>query len=142
MLALLLCLTTAATYAQADARPKIFQNFPETMDVSASTFQNLFSTQDGDDVSLNLAGTFNFPGKVISNSVKYSNLQTIVIISPQFNNAIFNISKITNADNTISYEGRIINERAFDGYELKQNADGTYTMKKFEMGKVLQPCNF
>lgn len=142
LLMLLLCLTTAVSYSQADSRPKIFQNFPESFTVNEPFFQNIFQATDGQDVSLPLSTSFNFPGKVLSNEFKYSNLQSITIKSSIFDNAILHLSKITNEDNSITYVGRIINDRAFDGYEIRRSTDGTYSFKKFETAKVMQDCNF
>lgn len=142
LLFLLLCLNTASVFAQADIRPKVFQNYPETIDVSKTVMQSAFSSTNGNDITLDLASAFTFQGKVISNIEKYSNLQSIVIKSAQFNDALLCLSKITNEDNSVTYVGRIINEKSFDGYELKQHTDGSYELKKFETRHVLQPCSF
>lgn len=142
LLMLLLCLSTAVSYSQVDTRPKVFQNFPESFNVGEQVLQNVFQSADGQDVSLALNSNFNFPGKVLSNLVKYSNLQSVTIKSSLFDNAILHLSKITNEDNSITYVGRIMNERAFDGYEIKKNTDGSYSFKKVETGRVMQDCSF
>lgn len=142
LLMLLLCLTTAVSYSQADLRPKVFQNYPESFVVNEPFFQNVFQATTDQDVSLALNSSFNFPGKVLSNELKYSNLQSIIIKSSLFDNAILHLSKITNEDNSTTYVGRIINERAFDGYEIRKGTDGTYSFKKFETAKVMQDCTF
>ncbi len=142
LLMLLLCLTTAVSYSQADLRPKVFQNFPESFVVNELFFQNVFQAADGQDVNLALNSSFNFPGKVLSNEYKYNNLQSITIKSTTFDNAILHLSKIINDDHSITYVGRIINERAFDGYGIRKSTDGTYSFKKFETAKVMQDCNF
>ena len=142
LLALLLCLTTAASYSQTDNRPKIFQNLPETIALTEASLQYAFTASEGQDINLPLSSIFSFPGKVLSNLVKYHNLQSITIRSAVYDNAILHLSKIINDDNTISYVGRIMNERAYDGYEIKRKADGSYNLVKFETGLVMQDCSF
>ena len=65
-----------------------------------------------------------------------------MIKSPSFGNAIFQLSKITNEDNSISYAGRIINPDAFDGYEIKKDKEDNYSFKKFETKKILEDCSY
>ena len=48
------------------------------------------------------------------------------------------ISKRTNDDNSISYVGRIINEKFADAYELKINTDGNYYLNKIKLYDILQ----
>ncbi|MCC7379373.1 MAG: hypothetical protein IT255_08445, partial [Chitinophagaceae bacterium] len=83
---------------------------------------------------------FNFSGIVTSNIVKYANLQSVVIKSPDFSNTIFSVSKILNDDGTVSYTGRIINQNFFDGFELKKNLAGNYQLIKIETDKVIPVC--
>ncbi|MEO6404187.1 MAG: hypothetical protein ABIY51_05270 [Ferruginibacter sp.] len=142
LLMLLLCLITAVGYSQADTRPKIFENFPESIVISDAKLQNLFQSVDGQDINLAVSSSFNFPGRVLSNVAKYNNLQSITIKSEIFNNAILHLSRIKNDDGSISFVGRILNEHSFDGYEIVRNLDGTYIFKKFETGKVMQDCSF
>ena len=69
-------------------------------------------------------------------------MQSAIIRSPVFNNAIFHISKRTNPDNSITYVGRIINQNYFDGYELKIDAFGNYHLIKIETDNVIQIDSF
>ena len=141
-LMLLLCLTTAATQAQGTSTqlPKIFSNFPDEMPLTANTLRDAFSAREGEDVSLQLSSNFNFSGVVLGNEVKYSNLKTMIVKSQVFGGAIFQLSQVTNEDNSISYVGRIINNDAFDGFEIKKR-NGMYHLQKFETKKILQDCN-
>lgn len=73
--------------------------------------------------------------------VKYANLQTAVIKSPVFGDAVFAVSKITNADKSVSYIGRIISKKYFDGYELKKDTQNNYRLIKIETDRVIQDCS-
>ena len=141
---LLLCLIiSAAVQAQnpTGAKPSLFNNFPGKIICSEQELNRVFTTTGSPDISLSFSDNFIFSGKVISNVVKYSNLQTAIIKSPIFGDAIFVLSKITNADRTNSYIGRIINKQYFDGYELKKDASNNYQLIKIETDKVMQDCS-
>ncbi len=144
VLLLLLCLTTAISFAQQkpDSRPKIFAALPETIKVNGAALQNAFTLFEGQNASIALANNLIFSGVVISNEVKYNNLQNIIIKSALLNNALLSLSKIKNPDNSITYTGRIINSKAFDGFEIKRNEDGQYNLHKFETAQILQDCSY
>lgn len=144
VLLLLLCLTTAISFAQQkpDSRPKLFAALPETIKVNDAALQNAFTLFEGQNASIVLANNLIFSGVVISNEVKYNNLQNIIIKSALLNNALLSLSKIKNPDNSITYTGRIINSKAFDGFEIKRNEDGQYNLHKFETAQILQDCSY
>ncbi len=121
-------------------KPRQFSNFPDIINCSVAELSSIFNSTPGQNINLSFSGNFSFSGNVTSNVVKYSNLQTAVIKSPVFNNTIFNVSKIINADSSVSYLGRIINKNYFDGYELKRNAAGNYQLIKIETDRVIQDC--
>jgi hypothetical protein len=73
--------------------------------------------------------------------MKYQNLQSVLIRSEQFENALLQVSKITNNDKSISYVGRIINQNALDGYEIKKDLANNYRLQKFETKSILQDCS-
>ena len=121
-------------------RPKQFGNFPNIINCSEAEISRIFSSTAGQNINLSFSDNFSFSGNVTSNVVKYSNLQSAIIKSPVFDNTIFSISRIINADNSISYTGRIINLNYADGYELKKNEAGSYRLIKIETGQVIQDC--
>ena len=140
---LLLCICTHTVFAQkTDAAPqKIFAAYPAVISISAGTLQNTFSAQPGQTINVAFSDQFVYSGTVLSNEVKYHNLQSVIIQSPAFNNALLQISRITNEDKSVHYRGRIINPAALDGYEIKMDAALNYSMQKFETRQVLQECN-
>ena len=144
LLMLVLCLATAVSYSQQrpDARPKLFAALPENIQVNKLALQDAFSFFEGQNATITLANNLVFSGVVISNEVKYSNLQNIIIKSASLNNALLSLSKIINPDKSITYTGRIINNKAFDGFEIKRNEVGEYSLQKFETGRILQDCSY
>jgi poly-D-alanine transfer protein DltD len=141
---LLLCLMISAViHAQgpSGAKPSLFNNFPAKISCSEQELSRVFTSTADQAISLSFSDNFIFSGKVTSNVVKYANLQTAVIKSPVFGDAIFVLSKITNADRTTGYVGRIINKQYFDGYELKKDASNNYQLIKIETDKVIEDCS-
>jgi len=141
-LSLFLSLTVMTGFGQANTpKPKQFSNFPEVIDCSEQELARVFNASAGQTISLSFSNNFTFAGNITSNLVKYANLQSAVMVSPDYANTIFSISKITNADGSLSYVGRIINKNYFDGFELKKNAAGAYELKKIETDRVIQDCS-
>ena len=141
---LLLCLTTAAAFSQKSdqVRPKLFAAYPESIQLSKNILQNTMNSSEGEVVVVAFSDDFHFKGTVISNQKKYDNLQCVMIKSPAFGNAIFQLTRITNNDKTFSYNGRIIHSEAADGYEIKTDKDNNYYFAKFETKNILQDCSF
>ncbi|HMU09207.1 MAG TPA: hypothetical protein PKC54_04330 [Ferruginibacter sp.] len=140
-LVLLFVFIATAASSQTIAKPKQFSNFPDVINCSESVLSSVFASAPGQNIILSFSDNFSFSGVVINNLVKYSNLQSAVIRSPNFNNAVLSISKIMNKDNSVSYIGRIINKNYFDGYELKINAAGNYQLVKVETDRVIPDCS-
>jgi hypothetical protein len=141
---LLLCLTSAAAFAQKSdqAKPTLFTAYPETIQLSKNILHNTMNSSEGEQVIVAFTNEFRFKGTVISNRKKYDNLQSVMIKSAAFGNSIFQLSRITNPDKSFSYTGRIINPDALDGYEIKKDVNNNYSFTKFETKKILQDCSF
>lgn len=113
-------------------KPKLFSNLPDKIPVSIDKINDLLGTPLGHVASLKLAesSAIQFDGEVISKTSKYENsIQSIIIRSTNFNDARFTISKITKADGSVSYTGRIISFQHGDLYEL-QNQGGQFVLVK------------
>lgn len=137
---LFILIATTGFSQNTNPKPKQFHNFPEIINCSEQELAKIFNSSPGQDIVLNFSDNFSFQGSVRANKVKYSNLQTAVVVSPGFSNSIFSISKITNLEGRVSYIGRIINKSFFDGYELKKNSSGNYELTKVETDRVIQDC--
>ncbi len=138
----LLFLITLTGFSQSNtSKPKQFSAFPDVINCSETELGRIFNSPAGQFVSLSFSDNFIFSGNVTSNMVKYANLQTAVVVSPDYYNTIFSVSKIINTDGSISYLGRIINKKYFDGFELKQNVAGTYQLVKMETDRVIPDCS-
>ena len=129
-----------SSFAQInDARPKLYAAFPSTINITKTSFDDVLKNTSGSTVSVAISPDFIFTGTVISNITKYNAMQTVVLRSTENPESVFQITKIENKENIISYSGRILNNNAADGYEIKNN-NGEYFLQKFETAKLLQPC--
>jgi len=140
-LSLFLSLTIMTGFGQANnPKPKQFSNFPDIINCTEQELSKVFTTAPGQTISISFSNNFTFSGTVKSNISKYANLQSAVIVSPDYSNTIFNVSKIMKADGSIAYVGHIVNKNFFDGFDLKKNAAGIYELKKTESDRVIQDC--
>ncbi len=141
---LLMSLTSSSVFAQKmeESKKAIFADYPTKIEISNNTLENVFTALPGETVSIAFNDQFKFIGTVLSNQVKYASLQSILIRSNNLANTLLQISKIMNADKTISYVGRIINPNALDGYEIKKDVANNYRLQKFETKNILQDCSY
>lgn len=113
-------------------KPKLFTGLPDQVQLNTEDLGNLFNAQLGRGTSLQLSddNQFRFEGEVVSSGSKYQNtLQSVVIRSTNFNGANLTVSRVTNADGSVVYRGRIISWAHGDLYELQQR-DGKYLLVK------------
>ncbi|MBA2250219.1 MAG: hypothetical protein H0W12_08505 [Chitinophagaceae bacterium] len=119
-------------------KPHLFDAFAPTISCVQTELDKIFTTAAGNPIQVAFTGNLSFTGTVLSSLQRYSNLQNVVIKSSLFDGAIFGISKRINDDNSITYVGRIINEKYADGYELKIDGNGKYYLNKINMDDLLQ----
>jgi hypothetical protein len=141
---LLLCFSATIAFAQKNEQEKqrIFTKFPSSINISSEKLNNLFSAKAGEVVSVYFDAQFTFSGTVMSNIVKYENLQAVIIKSSASGNPLFQVSRITNSDKSFSFAGRMVSSAAADGYEIKKDKENNYRIQKFEPGTLLQDCSY
>lgn len=144
LLGLLLCLTSAMSFAQTKTslKPRVFNDYPDQIGLSSITLRVALTSKKDESINIALGGTLLLRGKVISNDQKYENLQSMLVRLDGFNNSLLSISQITNEDKSISYTGRILNQQTSDGYEIKTDASGNYRLQKFETARILPDCSY
>ena len=137
---LLLCLIATESFSQLK-KQSIFSKFPNAIAASEIQFNNAFSAKEGETITLSFSNNFIITGIVLSNVQKYDNLQSMTIQLPAYANAIFNLSKQTEVGRNTSFVGRILSTEAMDGYEIKKDANDSYTFQKVEEQKLRQICS-
>ncbi|MDQ2720481.1 MAG: hypothetical protein M3Z26_12090 [Bacteroidota bacterium] len=114
-----------------------FSKLSERLPVAVSELDKAFIAPEGTKVQL-IFSNFSFSGIITSSVKRYDNLYSVVIKSSSPDNTLFSISKRINDDQSISYVGRIINEKYADGYELRKESNGTYSMNKIKTEVLIQ----
>jgi hypothetical protein len=139
----LVLLTLMAVTSNAQSKrsgpPLLFANLPASIDFSETQLADLFRLSEGRTLNLPVAENIVLNGAITSNLIKYSNLQTLVIKLPAYQNSFFSLSK-QHEQNKISYVGRIFNPAFADGYELKPAGNGRYQLVKIGTGNTLTDC--
>jgi hypothetical protein len=147
-LIVLLTLSAITTFAQqasanrsSPGKPSLFSQFPDVINCTASQLNSFFESRQGQNVNVSFNNILTLAGAVKSNLSKYSNLQTVVIQLPAFNDILFSISKRTDQQNNIIYVGHLFNNAYTDGYELKRIDQENYQLTKISMDKILPTCS-
>lgn len=120
------------------SRPDLFNSFSTNIPASVSELDKAFTVAVGSPVQLNFSNKFSFTGTIFSSVQKYKNLSSVIIKSPLLNNALLSISRIINDDKSVSYVGRIINEKYADGYQLIKDNTGNYAFTKIKTEDLIQ----
>ena len=138
-----LCITLIASYntnaqVTTSLRPLLFSNFSANIPTAAAELNKAFLGVEGSLIQLNFTTNFSITGTVFSSVQRYNNLSSVIIKVTSLHNSLLSISKRTNDDNTITYVGRIINEKYADGYELKKDNIGNYSFTKIKTEELIQ----
>ena len=131
---------TFITQAQvaSSPRPNLFNSFSANVPASVNELDKAFTATPGSSIQFNFANKLPFSGVVLSSVRRYSNLSSVIIKSSLLKNALLSISRRINDDNTITYVGRIINEKYADGYELTKDNAGNYSFNKIKTQDLIQ----
>jgi len=138
MLLILLVITGSSKAQKINSRPKLFTRVENKISYPKADLEKIFAKTKGSKLQISLPGNFNFSGTVVSSVQRYPNLKSFLIKSDVLNGTIFAISRRINDDSSVTYVGRIVNEKYSDGYELKQDSTGNYFLNKINMDEVLQ----
>lgn len=141
-LSLLFVMSCTAAMSQNAAKKELFGAFSQVISCDVQLLAKTFNFKEGQPVNLQLASNFNFSGKVISNVQKYPNLQSVVIRSDNFEDALFMISKQIMEDHSIAYVGRILCKDKADGYKIARDEKGNYQLVKFDASQLVQDCTY
>ena len=139
---LVLCIITMSIYTakaqnSTSVRRNQFSKFSEKLPTALSELDKAFLAPEGSKIQLNFSN-FSFSGIITSSVKRYDNLYSVVVKSSSLDNTLFSISKRINEDQSISYVGRVINEKYADGYELRKESNGTYSLNKVETQELIQ----
>jgi hypothetical protein len=139
---LLTTITTMSVFAQNNNSDKnIFASFPSNLPISKNLLVSTLEAKSGQIVAIPFNDKFIFSGKVRSNEFKSNNLQSMIVKSDAFPNTLFQLSKITENNNS-KFVGRIINPDAVEAFVIKNDVADNYSLNKIEFKSILQDCSY
>lgn len=137
MLILLYSANSLCAQTSNTQRTLMFKSVGDRVPAAITELEKAFSAKSGTEVHFKFQN-FAFTGTIISSVKKYENLYSTTIEITSMKNTLLSLSKRINDDLTITYVGRILNDKASDGYELIKNTDGTYTFHKILSEELIQ----
>jgi len=139
---LLTTISTMSVFAQNNKSDKsIFSEFPGQVTISKNLLVSTLEAKSGQIVAIPFNDKFIFSGKVMSNEFKYNNLQSMIVKSDAFPNTLFQLSKITENNNS-KFVGRIISPDAVEAFVIKNDIADNYSLNKIEFKSILQDCSY
>jgi hypothetical protein len=140
--AIALCIIITFSFAAqaqilSSNRQNYFNRYADKLPTSATELNKVFNAPEGSKVKINFSD-FSFNGIVTSSIKRFDNLYSVIVKSPVLDNTILSISKRINRDNSVSYTGRIINQKYADGFELRKGTDGVYAMNKIKTDELIE----
>jgi hypothetical protein len=120
-------------------KPKIFNDLPERIELSAETVSSLFAAGKGGMVSISSStdrSTSPIEGVVVSQTAPGEAIQTVIVRSTNFNGANLVLSRFIDAEGQVQYSGRIISIAHGDAYVLK-NEEGQFVLVRKKLTSLL-----
>lgn len=127
-------------------KPKVFHNLPDSIPVSDATLSGFFNLSKGEKIvpkyqNRSEVPGFLFRGEVVSKSDDMpantkarsagpASIRSMIVKLTDYKGSNFTISKITEADGTIRYTGRIINFKSGDLFILEKVNGNLMLIKK------------
>ncbi len=114
-------------------KPRLFDNLPEKITITADQLNILLNSPVGKSASLSSPDKReqSFEGEIVSEvSRDIEKSQSVVMRLTNFNGANLTVTRILQEDNTYKYIGRIISFKHGDLYELKTDESGNLALIK------------
>lgn len=110
-------------------KPKLFNNLPEKFTVGKLFLQQLFAGEINS-ISIPVSNGALLQGEVVERVQKNPNVMSINIKLTNYDNALFNVSRIILSDLSVSYTGRVINIKNGDVLLLNRENEQFYLTKE------------
>lgn len=118
-------------------KPQLFADLPQKITLKVTDLEVLFSLAVGTDVTTRFTPGYHFSGIVVSKSdASDPNVKSVVIRSPERENAIFTFTRVRGENGEFVYRGRIISKSGSDAFELV-NENNEYVLQKKNYHEII-----
>lgn len=112
------------------SKAKIFADLPEKMSLKVTDFESLLDLPVGANVKTAVNREFSIVGNIVSKSNGADpRVKSVVIKTTNHQGSTFTFTRITAADGTVSYLGRMMNRAGGDALEIAKEG-GEYVIHK------------
>lgn len=112
------------------SKVKIFADVPDKMSLRTTGIESLLDLSVGASVNTTIANGFSVTGTVVSKSPASSvNVKTVVIKCINRPGAAFTFTRITDADGSFRYSGRLFSKAGGDALEIVKEGK-SYSLRK------------
>jgi hypothetical protein len=111
------------------SKPSLFTSVPEQLEVASSELYRILSSDVNEKISAQLSGQFQVAGLVVDKNQHTPGSLTMNIRLENYDNALFNVTILFQADNSTSIRGRIIHPKYSDVLELYKERERYYLKK-------------
>jgi hypothetical protein len=107
-------------------KPALFNQLPEKVSCSTASLQNIFSASANSNITIAISAALKLEGTVLAKVAVTPEQLSINIRCSNYQDALLNISRITEANGSFSYIGRMVSPRHGDVLLLWQE-NGQYS---------------
>ena len=134
----LLCCSAGSAQVQAKAlpinepdynKPKLFADLPQRVDFNPVMLSNLFSLKLGESANIAVRADFKFSGQVVSKSDAAKSTSVVIRLTSRPGARLI-FTKVITENNSVKYLGRIISFKHGDSYEIAEEDNQYYFIKK------------
>jgi hypothetical protein len=111
-------------------KPLLFAALPEASEIGADVIRQLLGAAENEQINIQLSSQLHIKGQIVAKNQQIPGTFSINIRAENYHNALFNLTVRLLADNTLSYQGRILHPRYGDALVLTRENNRYYFRKR------------
>jgi hypothetical protein len=111
-------------------KPLLFAALPEVSEIGDDAIRKLLGSAENEQINIQLSGQFRLKGQVVAKNQQIPGTFSINVRAENYHNALFNLTVRLLADNTMSFQGRIIHPKYGDALVLTRENNRYYFRKR------------
>jgi len=127
---------SANAQQQSNKESLLFAQAPDRVNCNPAILDQVFRVKNSSRVTLNISEQLSLTGEVTEQIAVSNDTQIINIRCSNYNNALFTLTRIREANQPERFIGRIIHPKSNDAYVLV-NENGGYQFKKQTLSQMM-----